>query len=78
MVISGDEGLDELGLAGGNDVAEVRGGETVAMRRISAADAGLPSYPLEDIRGGDPAAQCRSSCARCCRASLAPIAMRSC
>ncbi|HEY1125644.1 MAG TPA: anthranilate phosphoribosyltransferase [Sphingobium sp.] len=55
MVVSGDEGLDELSLAGGNDVAEVRDGETIAMRRISAADAGLPSYPLEDIRGGDPA-----------------------
>jgi anthranilate phosphoribosyltransferase len=55
MVISGDEGLDELSLAGGNDVAEVRDGETIAMRRINAADAGLPSYPLEDIRGGDPA-----------------------
>lgn len=54
MVVSGDEGLDELSLAGGNDVAEVRDGETIAMRRISAADAGLPSYPLEDIRGGDP------------------------
>ncbi|MBT2187619.1 anthranilate phosphoribosyltransferase [Sphingobium nicotianae] len=55
MVISGDEGLDELSLAGGNDVAEVRGDGLVAMRRISAADAGLPSHPLEAIRGGDPA-----------------------
>ncbi|MBO9670699.1 MAG: anthranilate phosphoribosyltransferase [Sphingobium sp.] len=55
MVVSGDEGLDELSLAGGNDVAEVRDGETIAMRRISAADAGLPSHPVEAIRGGDPA-----------------------
>jgi anthranilate phosphoribosyltransferase len=55
MVISGDEGLDELSLAGGNDVAEVRDGETIAMRRLSAADAGLPTHPVEAIRGGDPA-----------------------
>lgn len=55
MVVSGDEGLDELSLAGGNDVAEVVGGETIAMRRISAADAGLPSAPVDAIHGGDPA-----------------------
>ena len=55
MVISGDEGLDELSLAGGNDVADVTPDGLVAMRRISAGDAGLPSHPLEAIRGGDPA-----------------------
>jgi anthranilate phosphoribosyltransferase len=55
MVISGDEGLDELSLAGGNDVAEVSADGLVAMRRLFAADVGLPSHPLEAIRGGDPA-----------------------
>jgi anthranilate phosphoribosyltransferase len=55
MVISGDEGLDELSLAGGNDVADVTPDGLVAMRRISAADAGLPSHPLDAIRGGPPA-----------------------
>jgi len=55
MVISGDEGLDELSLAGGNDVADVTGDGLVAMRRISAADAGLPQHPVDAIRGGDPA-----------------------
>jgi len=55
MVVSGDEGLDELSLAGGNDVADVQADGIVAMRRISAADAGLPSHPLDAIRGGDPA-----------------------
>ena len=55
MIVSGDEGLDELSLAGGNDVAEVKDGETIAMRRVSATDAGLPSHPVEAIRGGDPA-----------------------
>lgn len=55
MVISGDEGLDELSLAGGNDVADVTPDGLVAMRRISAKDAGLTSHPIEAIRGGDAA-----------------------
>lgn len=55
MVISGDEGLDELSLAGGNDVADVTPDGLVAMRRMSASDAGLPSHPIEAIKGGDPA-----------------------
>lgn len=54
MVISGDEGLDELSLAGGNEVADVRGAE-LSMRRVSPQDAGLPTAPVEAIRGGDPA-----------------------
>lgn len=52
MVISGDEGLDELSLAGGNELAEVRGGE-VLMRRVSPEDVGLPQAPVDAIRGGD-------------------------
>lgn len=55
MIISGDEGLDELSLAGGNDVADVSRDGLVAMRRLSAADAGLPHHPIDAIRGGDPA-----------------------
>jgi anthranilate phosphoribosyltransferase len=55
MVVSGDEGLDELSLAGGNDVADVSADGIIAMRRVSAADAGLPSHPIDAIRGGDPA-----------------------
>ncbi|KRA83447.1 anthranilate phosphoribosyltransferase [Altererythrobacter sp. Root672] len=54
MVISGDEGLDELSLAGGNEVAEVRGGE-VRMKRVEPAEAGLAIAPIDAIRGGDPA-----------------------
>ena len=54
MVVSGDEGLDELSLAGGNEVAEVIGGN-LAMRRVTPADAGLPTAPVDAIRGGDPA-----------------------
>ncbi|HEX5537784.1 MAG TPA: anthranilate phosphoribosyltransferase [Sphingobium sp.] len=55
LVVSGDEGLDELSTAGGNDVAEVSSAGTIAMRRIDAADAGLPVHPVAAIRGGDPA-----------------------
>jgi anthranilate phosphoribosyltransferase len=54
LVVSGDEGLDELSLAGGNELAEVRGGN-VLMRRVSSADVGLASAPVEALRGGDPA-----------------------
>ncbi|SMC30856.1 anthranilate phosphoribosyltransferase [Novosphingobium sp. B1] len=52
MVISGDEGLDELSLAGGNELADVRDGE-VQMRRINPTQAGLPNAPVEALRGGD-------------------------
>lgn len=51
-VISGDEGLDELSLAGGNEVAVITPHE-IRMQRSTAADAGLPSHPVEAIRGGD-------------------------
>ncbi|MEO6153723.1 MAG: anthranilate phosphoribosyltransferase [Croceibacterium sp.] len=54
FVVSGDEGLDELSLAGGNELAQVSGRE-VRMKRVDAADAGLPHAPVEAIRGGDPA-----------------------
>jgi len=54
FVVSGDEGLDELSLAGGNELAVVQG-SAVAMQRVCSADANLPSAPLEAIRGGDPA-----------------------
>jgi len=50
-VISGDEGLDELSLAGGNAVAVVEP-SGVRYHRVTTADAGLPSYPVEAIRGG--------------------------
>lgn len=52
LIISGDEGLDELSLAGGNEVADVRG-NSFEMMRISADEAGLPRAPVEAIRGDD-------------------------
>ncbi|MXO65977.1 anthranilate phosphoribosyltransferase [Altericroceibacterium endophyticum] len=53
LVVSGDEGLDELSLAGGNECAEARLGQ-VSMKRVLPADAGLPNHPITAIRGGDP------------------------
>lgn len=58
-VISGDEGLDELSLAGGNEVAVVTR-EGVRMQRSVAADAGLPSHPISAIRGGDAPANAKA------------------
>jgi len=52
MIVSGDEGLDELSLAGGNEVADITG-DTVLMKRFSPEDAGLPNHPVSAIRGGD-------------------------
>ncbi|MDE8654192.1 anthranilate phosphoribosyltransferase [Novosphingobium album (ex Liu et al. 2023)] len=52
MVVSGDEGLDELSLAGGNELARV-GPEGVRMGRVGPADAGLPAAPVSALHGGD-------------------------
>ena len=52
MIVSGDEGLDELSLAGGNELADVVGHE-FEMHRFDAAQAGLMHAPVEAIRGGD-------------------------
>jgi len=51
-VVCGDEGLDELSIAGGNELAEVTG-EAVRMTRAHPADAGLATMPLSAIVGGD-------------------------
>lgn len=54
MVVSGDEGLDELSLAGGNEVAHVRGA-VLSMGRVNPAEVGLPTTSVDGIRGGDAA-----------------------
>jgi anthranilate phosphoribosyltransferase len=54
LIVSGDEGLDELSLAGGNEVATIRNG-TVLMARLQPDEAGLPTSPVSAIRGGDAA-----------------------
>jgi len=52
LIVSGDEGIDELSLAGGNEVAEIDR-EGLLMRRLYPTDAGLASHPIDAIRGGD-------------------------
>lgn len=52
LIVSGDEGLDELSLAGGNEVAVVTG-NAVRLERIDASAAGLPHAPITAIRGND-------------------------
>lgn len=53
FVVSGDEGLDELSLAGGNEIAVVT--DAVQMQRVLPEAAGLALAPIDAIRGGDPA-----------------------
>ncbi len=53
FIASGDEGLDELSLAGGNELADVVDHD-FEMRRVVAVQANLPHAPVEAIRGGDP------------------------
>jgi anthranilate phosphoribosyltransferase len=53
LIVSGEEGLDELSTAGASIVVTVG---TVALHgSIAPEDAGLPRHPLAAIRGGDPA-----------------------
>jgi anthranilate phosphoribosyltransferase len=53
IVVGGEEGLDELSIDGGSVVASI--GLPALPRRITPADAGLQSHPLDQLRGGDAA-----------------------
>ena len=54
MVVAGDEGLDELSIAGGSRI--VRMGDCGDREEhVSPADIGLDLHPLTAIRGGDAA-----------------------
>jgi anthranilate phosphoribosyltransferase len=52
MVVHGS-GLDEFALHGDTQVVEVQGGD-LASYSLNPSDFGLPSYPLEAIKGGQP------------------------
>lgn len=52
MIVSGDEGLDELSLAGGNELADVQG-DQFQMKRVDSSLVGLPHSPVDSIRGDD-------------------------
>lgn len=54
FIVSGDEGLDELSLAGGNELADVADGD-FTMKRVDATQLGMKNAPVEAIRGGDAA-----------------------
>ena len=53
LVVSGDEGLDEISVSGPTTAFEVRG-ETVTQRRITPDELGLATYPLAEVAGGTP------------------------
>jgi len=53
LVVGGEEGLDELSIDGPSVVASLGLGNMA--ERVSPADFGLASHPLEALRGGDAA-----------------------
>jgi anthranilate phosphoribosyltransferase len=53
LVVSGEEGLDEVSGAGPTVVEAI--GDARLPRTITPEDAGLPRHSIEAIRGGDPA-----------------------
>ena len=53
MVISGEEGLDELSGAGPSRIAAI--GNLPVGTSISPTEIGLPAHPTSSIHGGDPA-----------------------
>jgi anthranilate phosphoribosyltransferase len=53
MIVSGNEGLDELSISGPSTLATI--GFTLPATTITPEMAGLPGYPLAALRGGDAA-----------------------
>lgn len=53
LVVSGEEGLDELSGAGPSIVESI--GAITLPQRVLPEDAGLPRHPIAALRGGDPA-----------------------
>jgi anthranilate phosphoribosyltransferase len=53
LVVSGDEGLDEISCAGPTLAVSI--GTASVPDRITPEDAGLPRHPISAIVGGDPA-----------------------
>ena len=51
LIVSGTEGLDELSIAGTSYLAAI--GLPPLPTELRPEDAGLPSHPLDDLRGGD-------------------------
>ena len=53
MIVSGEEGLDELSISGPSRLATI--GFDLPSGRITPEDAGLSRHPIEALRGGDAA-----------------------
>lgn len=53
LIVSGAEGLDEISIEGTSYMAAI--GLPPLPAELRPEDAGLPSHPLEDLRGGDAA-----------------------
>ena len=53
MVVSGEEGMDELSVSGPTRIGLVAGGR-VMETSITPEDAGLTRHPAEALRGGEP------------------------
>ncbi len=54
MIVSGEDGMDELSLSAANRVTDLADG-VITTFPLTGADAGLPSYAPEGILGGDAA-----------------------
>ncbi|MEO0440490.1 MAG: anthranilate phosphoribosyltransferase [Pseudomonadota bacterium] len=54
LIVSGEEGLDEISISGPTQIAEVKNGR-ITKSRTSPEDAGLSAHPAEAIKGGDAA-----------------------
>ena len=53
-LVHGDDGTDELSIAGFSDVVALAPDGTIAARRLHPEEAGLPVHPFEAILGGTP------------------------
>ncbi|MFL2646507.1 MAG: anthranilate phosphoribosyltransferase [Dehalococcoidia bacterium] len=53
LVVSGEDGLDDLTITGPSNVYEVKGGN-VTEKIVTPEEVGLSRYPVEDIIGGNP------------------------
>lgn len=53
MIVSGEEGLDELSISGPSQVATI--GFDLPSNVVTPEDAGLTRHPPDAIKGGDPA-----------------------
>ncbi|MBM3596124.1 MAG: anthranilate phosphoribosyltransferase [Alphaproteobacteria bacterium] len=51
MIVSGEEGLDELSISGLSRIATI--GFSLGSEPVTPEAAGLQAYPLEDLRGGE-------------------------